>query len=35
VHGWWGLVIALGLGLGGGIGQLAIFYRPPAKADAA
>lgn len=31
VHGWWGLVIALVLGLAGGIGQLAIFYRPPAK----
>ena len=31
VHGWWGLVIALGLGLAGGIGQLVIFYRPPAK----
>jgi putative oxidoreductase len=35
LHGWWGLVISLGLGLAGGIGQLAIFYRPPAKADAA
>ncbi|TFV55559.1 DoxX family protein [Mycobacterium sp. PS03-16] len=31
LHGWWGLLIALGLGLAGGIGQLAIFYRPPAK----
>ncbi|WP_422745429.1 DoxX family protein [Mycobacterium sp. WMMD1722] len=31
VQGWWGLVIALVLGLAGGIGQLAIFYRPPAK----
>ncbi|MCG5434157.1 DoxX family protein [Mycobacterium sp. MYCO198283] len=31
LHGWWGLVIAVGLGLAGGIGQLAIFYRPPAK----
>lgn len=31
LHGWWGLLIALVLGLGGGIGQLAIFYRPPAK----
>jgi putative oxidoreductase len=28
------LVISLGLGLAGGIGQLAIFYRPPAKTDA-
>jgi putative oxidoreductase len=31
LHGWWGLLIAVVLGLGGGIGQLAIFYRPPAK----
>ncbi|MFY1621375.1 hypothetical protein, partial [Micromonospora sp. WMMD736] len=31
LHGWWGLAISLGLGLAGGIGQLAIFYRPPAK----
>jgi putative oxidoreductase len=35
LHGWWGLIISLGLGLVGGIGQLVIFYRPPAKADAA
>ena len=28
LHGWWGLLIALGLGLAGGIGQLLIFYRP-------
>jgi putative oxidoreductase len=34
LHGWCGLVIALGLGLAGAIGQLLIFYRPPAKADA-
>jgi putative oxidoreductase len=34
LHGWWGLLIALGLGLAGGIGQLAIFYRPPAKQSA-
>jgi len=35
LHGWNGLVIALVLGLAGGIGQLVIFYRPPApKADA-
>jgi putative oxidoreductase len=34
LHGWWGLVIALVLGLGGGIGQLVIFWRPPAKAEA-
>jgi putative oxidoreductase len=32
LHGWCGLLLALVLGLGGGIGQLAIFYRPPAKA---
>ncbi|MDG4666098.1 DoxX family protein [Mycobacterium sp. 236(2023)] len=31
LHGWWGLLIALVLGLAGGIGQLVIFYRPPAK----
>lgn len=31
LHGWCGLVIALLLGLAGGIGQLVIFYRPPAK----
>jgi putative oxidoreductase len=30
LHGWCGLVIAVVLGLAGGIGQLAIFYRPPA-----
>jgi putative oxidoreductase len=35
VQGWGGLVIAAVLGLLGGIGQLAIFYRPPTKADAA
>ena len=32
LHGWCGLVIAAGLGLAGGIGQLLIFFRPPAKA---
>ncbi|KDF00977.1 DoxX family protein [Mycolicibacterium aromaticivorans JS19b1 = JCM 16368] len=32
LHGWCGLLIALVLGLAGGIGQLAIFYRPPTKA---
>jgi putative oxidoreductase len=32
LHGWCGLLIAVVLGLGGGIGQLVIFYRPPAKA---
>jgi putative oxidoreductase len=34
LHGWWGLVIALGLGLGGGIGQIVIFFRPPAPKPA-
>jgi putative oxidoreductase len=29
LHGWWGLIVAVVLGLAGGIGQLAIFYRPP------
>jgi putative oxidoreductase len=32
LHGWYGFAIAAGLGLAGGIGQLMIFYRPPAKA---
>ncbi len=31
LHGWCGFAIAVGLGLVGGIGQLAIFYRPPVK----
>ncbi|WP_255378835.1 DoxX family protein [Mycobacterium sp. E802] len=31
VQGWCGLAIAVVLGLVGGIGQLAIFYRPPVK----
>jgi putative oxidoreductase len=31
LHGWWGLAISAGLGLAGGIGQLVIFWRPPAK----
>lgn len=35
VQGWGGLLIAVVLGLSGGIGQLAIFYRPPAPKDAA
>ncbi|BBY51987.1 doxX subfamily protein [Mycolicibacterium arabiense] len=34
VQGWGGLAIALVLGLAGGIGQLAIFFRPPAQKDA-
>jgi putative oxidoreductase len=29
--GWHGLAISLGLGLAGAVGQLLIFYRPPAK----
>jgi putative oxidoreductase len=29
--GWHGLVISLGLGIAGAIGQLLIFYRPPVK----
>lgn len=32
--GWWGLAIAAVLGLAGGIGQVLIFFRPPAPADA-
>jgi len=36
LHGWPGLLIALGLGLTGGIGQLLLFYRPrTSEADAA
>ena len=31
LDGWCGLLVSLGLGLAGGIGQLLIFYRPPAK----
>ena len=31
LSGWCGLAIAAGLGLLGGIGQLVIFFRPPAK----
>jgi putative oxidoreductase len=30
-NGWHGLLISLLLGLGGGAGQLLIFYRPPVK----
>ena len=33
LHGWWGLLISVALGLAGGIGQLVIFYRPLTKAD--
>lgn len=31
ISGWTGLIIALVAGVGGGIGQLALFYRPPAE----
>jgi putative oxidoreductase len=31
LDGWTGLALSAGLGLAGAIGQLAIFYRPPAK----
>jgi putative oxidoreductase len=31
LDGWHGLVISLGLGIAGAVGQLLIFYRPPAK----
>ncbi|MGB9224096.1 DoxX family protein [Mycobacterium sp.] len=30
-RGWAGLLLSLGLGLAGAVGQLLIFYRPPAK----
>src|ERR1700739_2988201 len=30
-NGWHGLLISLLLGLGGGVGQLLMFYRPPVK----
>ncbi|MFV8320064.1 DoxX family protein [Mycobacterium sp. 23] len=32
--GWQGLAISVGLGLAGAVGQLLIFYRPPAKQSA-
>jgi putative oxidoreductase len=31
LDGWTGLLIAVGLGLAGGVGQLMLFYRPTAK----
>src|SRR5262245_25362887 len=34
LHGWWGLLLSLVLGLAGGIGQLVIFWRPPSAAEA-
>jgi putative oxidoreductase len=33
--GWWGLAIAAGLGIVGGVGQLALFYRPGSAKPAA
>ena len=33
--GWWGLLIAVMLGLAGGIGQVLIFFRPPAPTPGA
>lgn len=35
LHGWCGLLIAVVLGLAGGIGQLGFFYRPPAPKETA
>src|SRR5262245_39139241 len=35
LQGWYGLLIALVLGLAGGIGQVLIFFRPPAPKEAA
>jgi putative oxidoreductase len=29
LSGWWGALIAVALGLAGGIGELVIFFRPP------
>jgi putative oxidoreductase len=31
LHGWWGLLISTVLGMVGGVGQLVIFWRPPAN----
>ena len=31
LRGWWGLAVALGLGIAAGVAQLAIFFRPPAR----
>src|SRR3984957_10378431 len=31
LNGWNGLLISVGLGLAGALGQLALFYRPPVK----
>jgi putative oxidoreductase len=35
VQGWGGLALAVVLGIAGGIGQLVIFFRPPAPKEAA
>lgn len=35
LHGWCGLAIAVVLGLAGAIGQLTIFFRPPAEVGSA
>jgi putative oxidoreductase len=35
LQGWGGLLVALVLGLAGGIGQVLIFFRPPAPKEAA
>jgi putative oxidoreductase len=34
LHGWWGLLISVALGLAGGIGQVVIFWRPPVTTQA-
>lgn len=34
IHGWFGLLVAMVVGIGAGAGQLLIFYRPPAQATA-
>ncbi|MEB3021168.1 DoxX family protein [[Mycobacterium] crassicus] len=34
-NGWAGLWISVGLGLAGAVGQLLLFYRPPAKSEQA
>ena len=34
LNGWVGVAIAAGLGLAGGVAQLALFYRPPVTAEA-
>lgn len=34
IDGWYGLLLSVLLGLGGAVGQLLLFYRPPVKKDA-